>query len=475
MQFYVIPNDERELPVDAKFPCVSLFDDNWDDYTYKTTFYMTYYSSPSDFTNIGEVKILDIGLRPEGPKRTELELSFQQLDDKYCSLGQSYDYYKDLAALGQDIGNEILSGLNDVVYDRERYESFRKHDAFTTSLIRGAEARKIAAEGVAYEATKSFKFTFKTKLEDADAPHILNFSFVSYEDIPHRIQVLIGNNGVGKTQVLSRLANSLSGWEVADGEFEPDKPLFSKIFTVSYSPFDDFKRPLPEDENRLSYRYCGIRDVDGNINIDNLKQRWENSVGKIKADQDKDQTWKETLEKLFLDSHISDTVYEKPIESYDRLSSGQRIITFILADIIGNIEKNSLLLIDEPENHLHPTLLARFVYSLRVILENYLSFSIISTHSPIILQETPSKCVQVIYRDGFHPRVTGLTVESFGENLTAITEDVFNVSSVPTNWTEVLREMSKSYDYKSIMDMFDDELSYNARVFLKTIEDELGI
>lgn len=50
-----------KLPEDAKFPCIQLVDDSWNDYGYKTLFHATYFISRSKKYILGDVKILERG------------------------------------------------------------------------------------------------------------------------------------------------------------------------------------------------------------------------------------------------------------------------------------------------------------------------------------------------------------------------------------------------------------------------------
>jgi len=68
----------------------------------------------------------------------------------------------------------------------------------------------------------------------------------------------------------------------------------------------------------------------------------------------------------------------------------------ILSEIISNIEENSLILFDEPETHLHPNMIFKLLKVMYSLLDDNNSYLIIETHSPIVLQQIPSKNVQII-------------------------------------------------------------------------------
>ena len=84
MQFTVLPVRGRP-PSDARSECF-LIRDNWDDYTYKTQFYLVFVDEDGARHNIGQVKIGQFGM--EDRRRPVVAESFQTLDESLFSLGQ---------------------------------------------------------------------------------------------------------------------------------------------------------------------------------------------------------------------------------------------------------------------------------------------------------------------------------------------------------------------------------------------------
>ena len=84
------------------------------------------------------------------------------------------------------------------------------------------------------------------------------------------------------------------------------------------------------------------------------------------------------------------------------LSSGQETFVNLIINILALIKPNSLILIDEPENTLHPNIEIDFISILQDILnyEDFDSFAIIATHSATIVREVPESFVRVIKFDG---------------------------------------------------------------------------
>ena len=150
------------------------------------------------------------------------------------------------------------------------------------------------------------------------------------------------------------------------------------------------------------------------------------------------------------------------------MSSGQSILMYVVTEILANIREDSLVLFDEPEMHLHPNAISKLVTMLNQILERFDSYAILATHSPIILQEMPSKNVLVFERTGDIPSVRGLGIESFGENITTITKNVFETVNTEPNYKTVLKNLSKTRTFDEVSILFNERLSLNSEIYLKS-------
>ena len=101
------------------------------------------------------------------------------------------------------------------------------------------------------------------------------------------------------------------------------------------------------------------------------------------------------------------------------------------------------------------------------LLDEFNSYAIFSTHSPLILQEIPSRYIQILDRADNFLSVRKPDIECFGNDISDIVFDVFDVSNVESNFKTYLRKLSKSKSYTDIINLFDKRLSLNALVFLK--------
>jgi len=116
----------------------------------------------------------------------------------------------------------------------------------------------------------------------------------------------------------------------------------------------------------------------------------------------------------------------KPIN----LSSGQRLFCFIVINVVGEIRKDSLVVIDEPELFLHPQLEIQFISLLKNVLSAFSSKAILATHSEVIAREIPSKCIHVYHPDEEQVLIQNPPFETFGGDLQRISSYVFGDSHV---------------------------------------------
>ena len=157
-------------------------------------------------------------------------------------------------------------------------------------------------------------------------------------------------------------------------------------------------------------------------------------------------------------------------KTFKRLSSGHQVIMLTLVQLVDCITERSLVILDEPENHLHPPLLAAFIRALSELLIDRNGVAIIATHSPVILQEVPKSCVWKINRNGYEVRADRLEIESFGATIGELTREVFGLEVRKSGFHKMLiDEVEKGESYDSILENFNYELGDEAKVILRTL------
>lgn len=465
----------------AVYPCFVLTKKKWDDFGYTTQFDVEYYENARKKFSIGSTKIVD-----KEDEETVLPSSFNSLNNSFCSLGQSNEYYSALRDIrDKEITDYFLDAINDVTYNKGILGDFEHEKGFKTSLIRSSESQKALREGfkvykgISFENT--LQFTFSAQIGKATKRHSIKFDFNNEDGLPYRIKVLIGKNGTGKTQYIAKLASTLSGFQ-EEGEFSTKYlPPFSRVLAISYSLFDRF--PQPKQTKTFSYFYSGFQGPKGLLSENQVQAKIKRAFAQLERSS-RMQLFGKYLSEVLSDEIVSEILDEDYIElnskeftlydeqGFSKYSSGQVIMILILSEILAYITNESLLIFDEPETHLHPNSISLFINVINRILKRYDSFAIISTHSPQVVQEIPSKDIKIVERIGDTPSIRPLDIETFGENLNAITERIFYTISHDEYYRTFLKELSKSKSYEKVIEIFETSslpLSFGAKIFLQSL------
>lgn len=341
------------------------------------------------------------------------------------------------------------------------------------------------------------------------------------EKLPERIAVLTGRNGSGKSTLLARLARVLHASQrdrrrpvlQSLGRIEPAGIGFTRVLNIAYSAFDAFELPgvsrrerrqLLEDlkSGKGRYYFCGLRDVVRELEerVD-LEQQAEDGAALVRDRQPRtfvksadqlaqdfertvDRIWQAGRQDLYLralnilasDPSFSDAGPEAGAalataraEQFDNWSTGHKIVMHATASIVAFTEAKSIVLMDEPECHLHPPLLAAFMHAVRRILVANDAFAVVATHSPVVAQETLGRHVAVVRRAGGETVISPPRIETYGESIGEITDEVFGLNADATDFHRALRMLARSgMSLEAIEGLFDRGLSLQARAYVMT-------
>ena len=488
MRFFV--TDSREtLPRIKPYPFVMLATDYWDDYSFKTLFHPVIHLSEDESVDLRDVKILRLN-QPYG--RTEIEQDFVELDDSYCSLGQELAYYESLLTLPDNIRSDYLNGLRDAAADPTIRDRFEGERGFHTSLLRWGSAARALEDALGIlqggkESDYELEFTFYTRFgsNEFGTP----FRYCEVPGLPGRINAVIGYNGTGKTQLLANLAwvaradlqSRGQDSKIAQyGRLDPADLRFGSVVAVSYSAFDTFELPWRSDEdNQFGYTYCGLRRQTDQGTSRGLKDA-EEIANDIKAAVVRIDTpsrrkyLTEALQPLRDEPSFKRAGYELDLlaangswsEEFSGLSTGHKISINIIVQLVAALQQRSLVLIDEPEAHLHPPLLAALMKGIGIALEAHGSYAVIATHSPVVLQEIAGCYAHVLRRHGSQNSVEEPDIETFGENIGLLTRHVFNLDNSQSDYVGVLRELALELSLEKIEGLFEHGLSSQARALV---------
>ncbi|MDH7971277.1 AAA family ATPase [Sphingomonas sp. AR_OL41] len=477
------------LPDDFEghYPAVRLKINNWNDYGFETTFQATLCPTVDEQTwiNLGGVKIGRFGYTDvDPPMRSILTGTMAALPEGYFSLGQEVSYYEDLNETTAAVREAYAMAMRDIPMGPVDAEALEKEDVYRVSLLRSSRALEALDRGRALfgaAAAPVEMFEFRAAI-GRNGDHVVPFDFRPVAGLPHRINLLVGVNGVGKTQLMARMAVALSSFEETEtvaartaagetfenaGLFTP-RPSFYGVVAISFSAFDDFELPKPSDTKRYQYTYCGIRKPDsGLLDEKAIASRIPATIRKMD----------ETQQSLLLQAmalaipQLEWETLPKSQAFYGRLSAGQRIVLNIICDLVFNLRKRTLVLLDEPETHLHPQLTSTLMSVLTVILDELECFAIVATHSPIVVQQVLARHVHVLQRiDPAPPMVSNPPTETFGENLSEIVRLVFDAVEGERGYQDVVDRLldDEDGDVDAVAARFDGHLGLNARLYLES-------
>lgn len=424
--------------------------------------------------------------------------TFNELPEEFFSICFDKDFYdwmrqrpvEERRVIAQQL--HLMTSTDDSYYDKVKDSAcFYKgvlRDITIDNYVFQKSAQWMFDEMCTYDMRKN---AFKIHYTDCQTPVELNFTCVPNEDnplVPNGIVALIGENGAGKSTALYRLAKLMYFYpqdreklKNECGWLEPNDIGVDRMIIISYSPFDNFLLPstinlgthiTSLDTQDLNNRciYCGIRDIKQEtaylqeneqiVSFDSMKvDRQEQTFVKTQDHLADDfasvafnlfheeshitSRWNEIADKAkTLHPILSHHLYslnrlnvEKAIADYFKnLSTGYKYFVHSLAYMLYYITQGTLVLFDEPENHIHPPLLSFLMATFREILSANKSVMLVSTHSPVVLQELFSDNVLKVKRNDNLLLVNKPQIETYGATFGEITEEVFGLTTDVTNY-----------------------------------------
>jgi len=449
----------------------------------------------------------------EKSKRTGEEAEFlrrEDIPDFYTMLPDIEAYRHLIRILGLEQANAVLASTNDMAFARaarsreEWFVEAQRERVFAESFLRSADAffafhnASFLIQGLEEERLDAVspQLEVRFQFDGFSNAHHLRFGFSKTDVLPRNIAVIIGKNGVGKSQALSQLVHAaLKDDRTTFSEPGGGRPMISRILAIA-TPGEAAQTfpPVPRVKRRnILYRRLGLGRGAMGVAADGVadlvlqlsrapggirnRSRWELFIDAIKMVMDPD-TVAFPLRRLDASDNKDEYSYRfdknkcagladfvsgseeqrlglRRRLSLDRsphncingklyqMSSGQMAFFRFALQACLYIENGTLVLLDEPETHLHPNLISRFAILLNQLLVETGSIAIISTHSAYLVREVPKSQVHVlrVVEDASgksihcdHPRLG-----TFGSNVGAISHFVFE-DNLTTSLMEFVRE-----------------------------------
>ncbi|MGY3884090.1 AAA family ATPase [Aeromonas aquatica] len=465
----------------------------WDDFGYIITFKL-FYVYEKQKRDIGLCKVLTKGyedtslyFQESSPNEKTIKINSKLNNiNKIVLLGQDLDFYKKINSIfPRNQVNDILEFICDAGFHFEKFSDYSTWEGFSGSFMRGSASEVILKKGYQialgnYSPAKQFKIKI-SQLEDSFDE--IEFCFDINKEIgKSNINVLIGKNGTGKSHILKKLSETITGVVESDEAH----PFFHKLIVIAFSPFESFyteneifnllekkysrnseqnnKKSLTRKRLHVNaYSYIGFKNEKGEHDLNHPIAESAKSIIKILR-YDRENSWWEDKTRFqvlvetlslcidfdsisllctdgsFFDIPASNRLHpltEKKIDynkgfSFKKngisipLSSGQIIYSYMIPAIIAELEEESLLVLDEPELYLHPELEVGIINMLQYILNETKSYAIIATHSAIITREIDRNAVHILRRSHGNTTSNIATIQTYGESLDNIISDIFD-------------------------------------------------
>lgn len=516
--------------------------DDWNDYG-RNFFAELHTCSPDGEWNEHHIRMMFEGARRSASVFDALlaqhgdVFSIEEIEQPFVSLiPDTEGYRKVIEELGFAAGVSALRKMHDATVMRiegENLEALRltNSEEFHIGVLRASGAYDALRRGGRYFRASMLEpvddiatnFVFGARLKCADNPYIVPFRFNQDRLFRDRIAVLIGRNGVGKTQLLKAIVDGLHN-NHPDGFIRPHfQPVLrpSRVLVFSSVPTDPLPRAIGA-WHEIDYEYFAVNSTSEE-NVDPLLAAL---VACIKADDrtdlgyNHDQSRKDVVKDALIrigmwsGLHLplrapDDGAEELPVVFAEEqryipirrrlselntlrliqridwsrsaavldnnnqpreLSSGEYSMLRFAAQVASAIEQGSLLLFDEPETHLHPNFVADLMEVLDNLLQSTGSVAIVATHSAYVVRETARLRVNILRLSENEIQINNPRLQTFGASVDTLSQFVFGDTDYShgfqkklENWTD---EVGIELGIDTVIEQFGKELNSESLSFI---------
>lgn len=487
---------------------IYLMTDNWNDYSFETLFHL-FVVVQNKPIRIGEVKIGFLGQTTEISTRRKLQgLNLNNLPEDFFSLGESDEYYENISKLDEKLKISVLQILNDIVFKQDIIPRIKNEEVFRVSLLRYVSLTTVKEKYKRLSSGDSSPTDFSFFFERSGVENLsdirLDFEVIAKSIPSTNIHAMIGRNGIGKTTILNGMIDSIANLDKDSQLFTKnlfndrkviDKEFFSTLVSISFSAFDPFEPPEEQPNPALGtcYYYIGLKNEGVSDELKSINEFYSSKfkmqhlefakfLTQIKSEKYRVRKWKEAMQTLESDENFEEMdliglidfgpeeIEYQAMSTISKMSSGHAIVLLTITGLVRRVEEKSLVLIDEPESHLHPPLLSAFIRTLSDLLTSRNGVAIIATHSPVVLQEIPKSCAWKISRYGSVSTTIKPKIETFGENVGVLTRDVFGLEVENSGFYHLLKKsVASGKSFHEIMDDYNQQLGMEGRSILANL------
>ncbi|MEK4063271.1 MULTISPECIES: AAA family ATPase [Paenibacillus] len=140
-------------------------------------------------------------------------------------------------------------------------------------------------------------------------------------------------------------------------------------------------------------------------------------------------------------------------------SSGEFSLFLRLIEISNSVIENSIVLIDEPETHLHPKWIRNYIKLLKDIIGDIHCHVIIATHAPLIISDIPKESIIMLKRNEHLIEQSYIQEETIGLEYEEVLKRIFEFNDIKGTVLEsyenkILESIEKD-DVATIINLYD--------------------
>lgn len=453
-------------------------------------------------------------------KKSDKEVIYSDDLPPFFTLLPDMQSYRDLYdGFGREGAELFLRTVNDLSQYKDTDEKWVKKaidtEVFKLGFMRNSEPffayhnanSIIIGEELKSDVAISNSLELKFQLDGFEELHQLSLKYNHQSIIPKRIFVLIGKNGVGKSESLKAFCRGAlqykdKGLSLVDGDGK--RPLINRIIAIA-TPGETSNTFPPERRatQKLYYRRL------------NLTRKGTHNIGDclVQLARSADEIGENTRKNLFLDSlyqvgldprniflqlktertinlwsflqgdgeqdslmcwasieHNLDPKLKRGDGLYP-LSSGQ--LTFFKVALLSClfIENGTFVLMDEPETHMHPNMIVDFIGLLDFLLEKTGSQALIATHSAYFVREVSNEQVAILSISDHRLVTDKPRLPTFGATVDSISQFIFQ-EDTEIRLSEKLYDKVKGKIFSDVEEQLGNEISLSALMRLKRMMED---
>lgn len=177
---------------------------------------------------------------------------------------------------------------------------------------------------------------------------------------------------------------------------------------------------------------------------------------------------------IWIEQNFNNDIF--PISS---MSSGELSLLIRFLDLYEYVEDNSIVLIDEPETHLHPKWIREYIERIIDIIGEKRCHVIIATHSPLIVSDVTKECIIAFKKENNNISQIDLKEKTLGMNYEELLSEVFGLEdykgTMIDNYIKKVEQLLRDAKIDEALEIYnqigDSAKKYN---LFKKIKDYMG-